>query len=107
MQDVQDDAGGAALSQIPIMFLAENAMQPSISISCFTTKRALRVFTFMAGEGAGSGAGRLVVEEEERKQDGVYDIAVQAKRLFRLVRAGVTVGGAEAMTVSPNLRSAD
>jgi hypothetical protein len=64
MQDVQDNAGGAALGQIPIMLLTEDAMQPSIRISCFTTESALGLRPFMGGQDAEGRARCLIMEKE-------------------------------------------
>jgi hypothetical protein len=87
MQDVQDDTGGAPFGQIPIMLLAEYAMQPRKRAARITSKGPLRLGPFMAGQNSGGDARRLIMEKEQGEQESMDYVAMQSERLLCFVGA--------------------
>ena len=96
MHDVQNDAGRATLSQIPVVFLAQDAMQPRIRAPGVTPKSTLWFSRALARQDTRCDARGLGMEEEKREEQGVDDIAVEAEGLLVLVGAGMAMEGAEA-----------
>lgn len=91
MQDMQDNAGGTAFGQVPIVFLAQNAMKPGVCAASLATEGPLRLGALVCGQDTGGDARGLMMQEEEREQESVDDIAMEAKTLLFFVGAGITM----------------
>lgn len=61
---MQHDAGGATFSQVPIMFLAQDAVQPCICTASFALESAFRFCGPRTGQDTSRNARGLGVEEE-------------------------------------------
>jgi len=64
MHHMQHDAGGATLCQVPIMFLAQDAVQPCICTASFATESAFRLTSARTRQDTSCNARSLSVEEE-------------------------------------------
>ena len=96
MHDVKNDASRATLSQIPVVLLAQNAVQPRIRTPGVTPKSTLWLSRALARQDTRRNARGLSMEEEQREEQGVDDIAVETEGLLVLVGAGMAMKGAEA-----------
>lgn len=94
---MQHNAGGATFSQVPIMFLAQNAVQPCICTASFALESTFRLSGARTGQDTSRNARRLGVEEEQWDEEGVDDVAVETERLLVLVGAGIAMVRAEAI----------
>lgn len=93
---MKNDASWATLSQIPVVFLSQNAMQPRIRTPGVTPKSSLWLSCALARQDTRRNARGLGMKEEQREEQGVDDIAVETEGLLVLVGAGMAMKGAEA-----------
>lgn len=94
---MQNDTGGTAFGQIPIMLFAQNGMQPSISTTRLTTERPFAFCAFVAWQHIGCDTRGLVVEQKEREKDGVDDIAMEPEGFLFLTGGIMAMLGTEAI----------
>lgn len=97
---VQHDAGRAPLHQVPVMFLAQDTVQPGIRTAGFATKRTFGFLGPLAGQHTRCNPRGLAVQQEHRQQQCVNDIAVETERFLAFMRARMSMHSAETVHTS-------
>lgn len=96
VEDMVDDAGGAPRGEVPVVLFDQDAMEPGEGTPSLAPKGALGLGTLGTRQGASGNALGLVVDQEQRDEESMDDIAVQAERVLLGRGAFLAVGGTEA-----------
>lgn len=93
---VQDDASRASLRQVPVVFLAQYAVQPGICAPGVTSESTFWLCGPLAGQHIRRNTRRLTVQKEHRKKQCVDNVAVKTESFLALVGACMAMHSAEA-----------